>query len=428
MTQKPQRLSGPQRFGIALVSVGFFLSLPPAAAQDLVGLYLTWPDDPTTGIVVNWVNLYPRNTDTVWYRDDDTDAWRSAEAEQSEVEPSSLQLRRADLTDLEPDHTYTFGIGDKPAAGKGWRFRTMPARLERPVRFVAGGDMMHSREMLDRMTKQAAALDPDFALLGGDLAYANGVAATRWIDWLGSWMTAGVAKDRRLIPIVTAIGNHETRGGRDGDPRKDAPYYYGLFVRPGGRSFFAADVGDYLSLVVLDSGHTQKVAGPQAEWLAAALAARERQRFLFVTYHFPAYGTSKSPSGKLPIDNPRAIEIREHWVPHLERHGATAVFEHDHHTYKRSHRIRAGERDDENGLLYLGDGAWGVGTRPVPAPGTAWWLARAEAKNHIWCLDLQPDSTVLARAIDERGEVFDEVEITEPRTKPREALLEATVN
>ena len=40
-----------------------------------------------------------------------------------------------------------------------------------------------------------------------------------------------------------------------------------------------------------------------------ALAGRAGQRFLFPVYHYPAYGTTKGPPGKLPIDTPRAIEL-----------------------------------------------------------------------------------------------------------------------
>jgi hypothetical protein len=76
--------------------------------------------------------------------------------------------------------------------------------------------MMHNREMVDAMNKRAGALDPDFAMLGGDLAYANGVSATRWVDWLQSWMKNCVGKDRRIIPFVIGIGNHEVKGGYNG--------------------------------------------------------------------------------------------------------------------------------------------------------------------------------------------------------------------
>lgn len=401
-----------------------------AVAQDMVGCFVTWPDDPTVGMIVNWVNLYPKNTDEIWYRavDADEDAeWMTARAERIPLEPSALQLRRAELPGLEPGTTYRFGIGDRPTkAEAGWRFRTMPATLDRPVRFVAGGDMMHDRKAIDVMNRQAARLDPDFAFLGGDLAYANGVSAMRWIDWLGSWTHAGVAADRRLIPLVVGIGNHEVRGGYRGEIPKDAPYFYGLFVRPGRKSYVVHDAGDYLSLVMLDSGHTERVAGAQAHWLAEALAARERKPFLFVSYHYPAYGTAKGPAAGLPIDDPRSVEIREHWVPHFERYGVSAVFEHDHHTYKRSHRLRRHARDDVNGLLYLGDGAWGVGTRSVPSADQGWWLERAESRNHLWCVDLRPSTgddeapTAIVRAIDVDGVVFDEFALEPIRTSPIE--------
>lgn len=405
---------------------------PRAMAQDQVGVFLTWPDDPTTGMIVNWVNLYPKNTDVVWFRAADADAsaeWTSGRAERIQLDPSALQLRRVELTGLLPGTTYRFGIGDRPAkSGAGWRFRTMPAALERPVRFVAGGDMMHDRDSIDAMNLQAAKLEPDFAFLGGDLAYANGVSAMRWIDWLGSWTEAGAAANRRLIPLVVGIGNHEVRGGYGGEIPKDAPYYYGLFVRPGRKSYFAHDAGDYLSLVMLDSGHTQPIPGDQADWLVATLAARPRQPFLFVSYHYPAYGTAKGPRDGLPVDDPRSLEIREHWIPHLERFGVSAVFEHDHHTYKRSHRLRQHARDDANGLLYLGDGAWGVRTRSVPTPEQGWWLNRAESRNHLWCVDLRPSSggdappTAMIRAIDAEGTVFDEFELNPIRTRSVDPL------
>jgi len=277
-----------------------------AVAQDQVGVFVTWPEDPTTGMILNWVNLYPRNTDVIWFRAADADAsaeWTSVRAEQIQLDPSSLQLRRVELTGLTPGTTYRFGIGDRPVK---------------------------------------------------------------------------------------------------------------------------CDVGDYLSLVMLDSGHTEPIPGPQAEWLAETLAARTRRPFLFVSYHFPAYGTAKGPRTGLPVDDPRSLEIREHWMPHLERFGVSAVFEHDHHTYKRSHRLRQHARDDVNGLLYLGDGAWGVRTRSVPTPEQGWWLHRAEPRNHLWCVDLHPSAggnkppTASVRAVDADGVVFDEFDLVPIRTRPVE--------
>ncbi|MBM4021635.1 MAG: hypothetical protein FJ284_05215 [Planctomycetes bacterium] len=83
-------------------------------AHDIVGLYVTRPDDPTTGAVIDWVNLYPRHTDTVWYRAEGADEWSSAEADHCQVEPSLLQWRRVEIIGLTPDRTSAFGIGSKP--------------------------------------------------------------------------------------------------------------------------------------------------------------------------------------------------------------------------------------------------------------------------------------------------------------------------
>ena len=390
-----------------------------SVAQDLVGLYLTWTRDPSTTMTVNWVDLYPKNTNTVFYREQGTAEWKSGEAKQLVVEPSSLQRRYLELTDLKPDTLYEFGIGkrlEKPL--DGWTFRTMPAELTRPVRFVTGGDMMHSRAMLDAMSRQVGPLEPDFALFGGDLAYENGVLATRIVDWLGSWKQLGMTKDRRLIPIVLTIGNHEVRGGYNGKIPQDAAYFYGLFTLPDDRAYYALDFGKYLSLIVLDSGHTNPIEGEQASWLASALEKRAGQTFLFPIYHFPAYGTTKAPQGKLPIEIPRAITIREHWTRLFDRFGVSAVFENDHHNFKRTFPLRNHQRDDANGIRYLGDGAWGVRTRSVPDLSVAWYLEKAEPRNHMWIVDFKPDETATVRAMDPTGQVFDELQLPAARTRP----------
>ncbi len=408
-----------RKIGILLLAA-FLLPGLLAAQTDVVGLYLTWQRDPARTMTINWVNLYERTTVKVYFRVAGETNWLSARGKRHVVKPSVYQVRRVELTELSPATEYEFIVADKaPIDDKNLqRFRTMPAELTRPLRFVTGGDMMHSREMVDAMNRRAGQLDPDFALLGGDLAYADGIHGNRWFDWMQSWTQLARGKNGRLIPMVVAIGNHEVRGGYAGKIPADAPYFYGFFALPGNRSYYTLDFGKYLSLVVLDSGHTRPIAGAQAEWLEQALKARTQQQFVFPCYHWPVYGTTKEPKGLLPSEHPRSIEIRQQWTPHFERYGVSAIFENDHHNYKRTHRIRNHQRDDENGLLYLGDGAWGVGTRTVPEPGKAWYLAHAEPRRHLFEVTLNPDGRAQIRAIDVAGNVFDQVELLTPRTRP----------
>lgn len=391
-----------------------------ARSQDLVGIYLEWVRDPATTMIVNWVDLYPEGTTELYWRQEGVADWKQAKAARRGIPPSSLQRCSVELTELQPDTRYEISIGKIPDKNaKPLFFRTMPRDLKaRPVRFLNGGDTMATREMFEAMNRQAALLEPDFVVLGGDLAYENGIWAMRVVEWLQSWTRTAVTKDGRLLPLVAGIGNHEVRGHYNGKVPGDAPYYYGLFTLPDGRASRTLDFGRYLSLVLLDSAHTEPIQGAQTQWLERALLERTEQQFLFPLYHYPAWGTTKAPKEGTPLDNPVAAAIRSHWVPLFERFGISAAFEHDHHNFKRTHRILEGKRDDERGLLYLGDGAWGVLVRTVPPEGSAWWLAKAEARNHLWCIDLRADGVAAIRAFDVQGNVFDTVQLDRARTRP----------
>ena len=73
----------------------------------------------------------------------------------------------------------------------------------------------------------AAATDPAFALIGGDLAYANGWGPCylKWDAWLQQWEDNMRTPDGRLIPLLTAIGNHETSTFFGADPLTQVAFY-----------------------------------------------------------------------------------------------------------------------------------------------------------------------------------------------------------
>ncbi len=362
-------------------------------------VYLTLRYDPTSTFVVNWMDGDTRGADYVLYRRSAAplgSRWTLARgfkhlfAEQKKRIMHHVELRR-----LKPDTEYIFTIRSEgpTRGGRYFKFRTLPRTLSANFRFVTGGDMMHSRKKLDAMNQRAAQLNPWFAVLGGDLAYAdankNNVA--KWDDWLESWMLNSVRKsDGCLIPIVAAIGNHEVSGGTGKKP-KDAKYFYSLFPLPAKRSFYTMDIGNYLSLIILDSDLTERIEGEQTAWLGQALAKRAgKVPFIFPCYHKAAYGTAKPPKGTNDSSkDPLAQKIIQNWCPLFDKYRVTAVFENDHHTYKRTHPLRANRVDRENGILYLGDGCWGVDTRSVPKPGELWYLAKAASKRHLICVTVQ---------------------------------------
>ncbi len=368
----------------------------PVSTEGHDPVYLTWQSDPTTTMTVNWLTETGEIGDEIAYARRDDQAWRTVSGTHHPVPSTNLLVHTVELTDLEPGGDYRFRI----AGGDTVRsFRTMPAEPGGPITFIAGGDVY--KEVLDEAIYPiAASYDPLFALVGGDIVYDNGEPSRgqRWLDWLDVWNEHMVTSDGRLIPMVVAIGNHEVRSRFGGTP-DEAPFFFSLFAWPGAAGYAALDFGDYLTIVALDSDHTNPIDGEQAAWLEQTLAERAHVAHLVVVYHVPAFPSHRSFNLK------QSVLIREHWVPKFERYGVDVVFENHDHAYKRTPLIKDGTTHPD-GVLYLGDGAWGARVRSVHPPRSTWYLDRAESVNHVIVTVIEGD-TRRHEAVDDEGRVFD---------------------
>ena len=93
----------------------------------------------------------------------------------------------------------------------------------------------------------------------------------------------------------------------------------------------------------------------------------------------------------------------------FEQFGVTAVFEHHDHAYKRTWPIKNNKIDFDSGVLYLGDGAWGVAIPRTPKlPDTTWYLAKTASSRHVIFVTLQGKERHFM-AIDDEGNIIDEV-------------------
>ena len=210
------------KFGrrLLLLIASFFLLAPyRVLSRYLVRMplvYLTWRQDPTSTIVVNWMDNDSNSPDYVMYRQSAlplSRTWKLAKGyKHNFADDKKRIIHHVELHGLNPDTEYIFTIGSKePASVENYlKFRTLPKLMPSNLRFVTGGDMMHDRKKLDAMNKRAAELNPWFALLGGDLAYANADKknVSNWEDWLESWMLNCVRKIYEgLFTMVVEIGN-----------------------------------------------------------------------------------------------------------------------------------------------------------------------------------------------------------------------------
>jgi hypothetical protein len=338
--------------------------------------------------------------DGVQYQRLDEGMWHTASGSHHPMPHSDRIVHVVELTGLKPGTDYRFRFSENSGE---FTFRTIPQNSREPIRFVVGGDTMDPLDMLDESFEEtsrlAAKQDPMFAVIGGDIAYANGEPGLvgRWYNWLATWKKLMVTSDGRLVPFVVAIGNHEVQGGFNQTPEK-APYFYSLFALPNKRSYRVLDFGRYLSLVLLDSGHTHPIDSEQTDWLRQRLAGRQDVPHLFAVYHVPAYPSVRG------FNNGVSAKIREHWVPLFEQFGVDVAFEHHDHVYKRTHPIRA-EKIDPGGVLYLGDGGWGVIPRK---PRDRWYLAKEASKQHFILVTINGQNRSFL-AIDSEGQIFDQV-------------------
>lgn len=383
-------------------------------------LFLTWKYDPTTTMVIDW-HREPddEGKTTLYYKPVGGNDWEEIVAFQHFFPYSNRIINRAQLSGLEPDSEYRFRVGEFE---RKYTFRTMPKKLDRPVRFAVGGDTDHVMGGPSyKMNNVVMQYDLDFITWGGDLAYADGRpwAVDRWYGWFDVIKNTLIYDDGRVVPIVVGIGNHEVKryiGGNQWYTFEDsiypfepthewrnaiAPFFYQLFAFPGHPGYDVLDFGDYMSLFILDSGHTNKVEGVQTEWLENELGERVRRNIphIFPNYHKPAYPSHRSYNSR-PLK-----DVRDNWVPLFEKYGVRVAFENHDHTYKRTHPIRDGEISSD-GIVYIGDGNWGREPREGNSKDE-WYIKNFASENNgiVVTLDGEVQKYIM---YNNEGEVIDE--------------------
>jgi hypothetical protein len=363
-------------------------------------LFLTWQRDPTTTMTVQWVGASGETADTnVSYGAVRFGGWQTQPVTVKPYPQSDLKVFRTELTKLTPGTDYEFRIGKQSPK---YRFRTMPAKATDTIHFISGGDCGVNTHCIANNV-QAARQDPMFAVIGGDLGYDNGKSIEISLAFLRNYSNNMVGRDGRLIPMVTCIGNHEVNGGYN-KPRAKAPFFYALFDGLYPETGYASlDFGDYLSLVLLDTGHTTSIEGAQADWLASTLRARAEHPNVLVVNHVPAYPSFRrmeGTDGKLGTGEGN----RKHWVPLFEKYRVPVVLEHHDHTFKRTKPLLGGLAN-ANGVLYLGDGSWGR-LRTPNTPEKLAYLARSSRDYHLSLHRIQGEER-FHLALDEFGRVMD---------------------
>lgn len=327
------------------------------------------------------------------------------------------KVYRASLDDLKPGQMVYFraGVGNISSSTAYSKQYKVKLPYGDQFNFIVGGDVGTSLSA-NLMTKMAASLSPDFAIIGGDIAYANNMPSccNIWDRFFVSSMADLVTPDDRLIPVATTIGNHEA-GIRV--PPRDVHFWFHYFTAryahdeddwsiwdyfsPGSeanhgafRSYYHVELGDDTLLLFLDSGMSASVDGAQLAWMENTLASyQDRRKKRFAIYHVPMY---------MPKDEYlKTSEImKELWRPLFVQYGVQVAFEHHIHRY-----FRYLSSDSDGDILHIGGGAWGVPPSQHRTKGNTVY-DKTVYKSHVLYVHTGANSTTIS-ALDRNGAIFD---------------------
>lgn len=381
-----------------------------SAQEEPSGIYLTWEKDPTSTMTIDW-HLKTNTMQTLFYRKKGDENWMKKSEEVIDFPFSDRKIHRVFLSGLMAGQAYEVKFG---ANDRVYYFKTMPKDISRnPIKFAIGGDTMHDQKVMEKTNLQVLPYNPDFIIIGGDLAYANGDGKNvkKWYAWFEAVKNTLIQEDGRMIPIMVGIGNHEVQSGFDEESipehlkvakrKESAPFYYNLFAFPGQPGYGVLEFGNYLSFLFLDSDHTNAIDGPQKDWLARELALQKEKNtsHVMAIYHVPAYPSARSFTGTTQT------MIRNHWVPLFEKSSMNLAFENHDHAYKRTYPIKD-NNVDEDGIVYIGDGSWGTKPRTVHDAASTWYLETSQSVRAFTLVTLQGKSFNII-TVDEDGNIID---------------------
>jgi predicted MPP superfamily phosphohydrolase len=301
-----------------------------------------------------------------------------------------------------------------------------PASSDR-LRVVVMADMGRSPDSW-RLWSLAQEQAPDLILLPGDLSYANG-NADQWDEWFSH--VEGLAA---TVPVMTALGNHETYCSPDGvkldSCAKEAFGYLEHFHMAAGDQLyhdFSLGPAHFTSLdtEAYHPGDSHAPAADKAAQNAFLQASLQRagDQWRIVYFHRPLY-SSNVHTDDLP--DPAA---KADWRPILDANGADLVLNGHAHAYERSYPLRddaiaetTNVVPEGKGIVYVttGGGGRSLYTEFASPPD---WSAKRAAEYELVVLDVTPES-IVGKALREDGSLLDTFAVYRGATPPTLASVQ----
>ena len=159
------------------------------------------------------------------------------------------------------------------------------------------------------------------------------------------------------------------------------------------------DVGNYLSLFLLDSGHQYNIAGEQTQWLQRQMSTRGATPYKMAAY------ISQPILRSIPTTPVFQHRSARSGVPCLKSTLFRWPLSTTIHAYKRNHPLKEGQIDPEQECDLHGSGSWGVSPRQ---PKKLWYLNKTAKVNAVCLVTLASEKGGI-EALSAQGKVIDAV-------------------
>jgi len=254
---------------------------------------------------------------------------------------------------------------DSEGQSERYWFMTTPNDSNQKLSLIGGGDSRSRRKQRQMGFLMAGKLNPHAILFDGD--YTDTDTENKWRLWFEDWKFTYKSFDNKVIPIITARGNHELTN-------KDLVNF---FDSPSKKNYYSVILGgDLINVIQLN---TEISIRAQKGFLKRNL--KEHQNFY---WQLPQYHRACRPHIKWKLRHHIPKSIYRNWIELFEKAGVRAILECDSHITKTTFPIIKSntkedggfERNDEKGIVYVGEGCWGA---PLRTPDIKWtWTQNAD--------------------------------------------------
>ncbi len=314
--------------------------------------YLTWRNDPTNSVVVNWLNATAQGDSTVDYG--------TTSLYGTSVNVASVtNFHHVELTGLTAGATYHYRVRSSDGTVGADNTYTVPAASITSFSFAVYGDPRggqtanepyYTRHQV--LCNWILAQNFDFALETGDTVWAGTDGINIW--WPDFYrLEANLSKSK---VIMATMGNHEVQDAQNSNT------YQGLYSAAFPTNGTSGNAGrvysfNYGNAHFVSLSSYQIDLNLQKTWLAADLAAASANpniKWIFAFMHAPMYTTNTSRGNH--------TDCITAWGPLFDQYHVDVVFAGHNHLLERSKSIKAGVAvADGVGTVYVTDGLGGAG-------------------------------------------------------------------